>query len=132
VVIAQGVPAHIGAASPGAAAEDADPYAGFLPAADGGGGNEEEPLRAVVFVTEGTPKGTARSAQEYAAPLLVMLGREYARLTFTALHARICDALRGHRPRLVAESWDLDRRLDRRVRMFFDDGSVRDADGADA
>jgi hypothetical protein len=99
-----------------------------LPAADAGGGNEEEALRAVVFVTEGTPKGTARSAQEYAAPLLVMSGREYATLTFAALHARICDALRGHRPRLVAESWD----LDRRVRMFFDDGSVRDADGADA
>jgi hypothetical protein len=128
VVIGQGVPAHVGAPSSGAAPEGADPYAGFLPAADGGGGNEEEPLRAVVFVTEGMPKGTARSAQEYAAPLLVMAGREYATLTFAALHARICDALRGHRPRLVAESSG----PDRRVRMFFEDGSVRDADGADA
>jgi hypothetical protein len=128
VVIAQGVPAHVGAPRPGAAAEHADPYAGFLPAAHGGGGTEEDPLRAVVFVTEGTPKGTARCAQEYAAPLLVISGREYATLTFPALHAKICDALRGHRPRLVAESWG----PDRRVRMLFEDGSVRDADGADA
>jgi transposase len=108
----------IGAASSGAAAEDADPYAGFLPAADDGGGNEEEPLRVVVIVTEGTPKGTARSAQEYAAPLLVMSGREYATLTFAALHAKVCDAVRGHRSTLVAELWG----PDRRVRMFFEDG----------
>jgi hypothetical protein len=128
VVIAQGVPAHVGAPTSGAAAEHTDPYAGFLPAADGGGGSEEEPLRAVVFVTEGTPKGTARSAQEYARPLLVMSGREYATLTFAALHAKICDALRGHRPRLVAELWG----PDRRVRRFFEDGSVGDADGAGA
>lgn len=104
VVIAQGVPAHVGAPRSGAAAEDADPYAGFLPAADGGEGNEEERLRAVVFVTERTPKGTARFAQEYAAPLLVTSGREYATLTFAALHAKLCDALRGDRPKLVAES----------------------------
>jgi hypothetical protein len=126
VIIAQGVPAHVGALSPGAAAEDTEPYASFLLAEDGGGGNDEEPLRAVTFVTEGTPKGTARSAQEYAAPLLVMSGREYATLTFAALHAKVCAALRGHRSRLVAGSWG----PDRRVRMFFKDGSVRDADGA--
>jgi len=128
VVIAQGVPARVGVPSPDAAAEHADPYASFLPSADGGGVNEAEPLRAVVFVTEGTLKGTARSAQEYVAPLLVMSGREYATLVFPELHAKVCDALRGHRPRLVAESWG----PDRRVRMFFEDASVRDADGADA
>ena len=48
-------------------------------------------------------KGTSRSAQEYSAPLLVLSGVEYASVTFSDLHARLCDALRGDRRRLVAE-----------------------------
>ena len=65
-VVAQGVPAHVGA-------EGHDPYDAFLPAlsASVAGG-----LRAVVFVVAGTAKGTSRSAQEYEAPLLVISGAE--------------------------------------------------------
>ena len=43
-------------------------------------------------------------------------------LSFEDLHRRICDALRGDRPRLVAESWE----PDGRVRLRFEDGSVRE------
>ena len=75
-------------------------------------------LRAVVFVREGTPKGTARSAQEYVDPLLVLSGCEYAGSTFGQLHDMMCNALRGHRPRLVAESWG----PDGRGRLVFEDG----------
>ena len=60
-------------------------------------------LRAVVFVVEGTAKGTTRSAQEYSAPLLMLSGVEYASTPFSALHTRLCDALRDDRPRLLAE-----------------------------
>ena len=48
-------------------------------------------------------KGTARSPQEYASPLLVLTGEEYARIPFAELHQRICDALRGNRSPVVAE-----------------------------
>src|SRR6266545_3993135 len=121
-VIAQGVPAHIGRSTSGPASEE-DPYAGFLPPAgaaptDGDG----ETMRAVVFVTQGTPKGTARSPQEYVGPLLVLSGWEYATITFGPLHDMICDALRGHRPRLLAESWG----PDGRGRLLLEDGSARD------
>jgi hypothetical protein len=80
-VIAQGVPAHVGAEVP-------DQYAQFLPALPNAVAVD---LRAVVFVVQGNAKGTNRSAQEYSAPLL------------SDLHARLCDILRGDRPRLVAE-----------------------------
>lgn len=92
-VIAQGVPSHVGA-------ESSDPDASFLPplpssvAAD---------LRAVVIVVEGAAKGTNRSAQEYSTPLLALSGVEYASISFSALHTRLCEALRGDRPRLLAE-----------------------------
>ncbi len=67
-------------------------------------GDDGQTMRAVVFVTEGTPKGTARSPQEYVRPLLLVLsGQEYAATTFGQLHGMICDALRGSRARLVAE-----------------------------
>jgi hypothetical protein len=92
-VIAQGVPAHVGAEAP-------DPYAQFLPALPN---SVAVDLRAVVFVVQGNAKGTHRSAQEYSAPLLVLSGAEYASIPFSDLHARICDTLRGDRPRLVAE-----------------------------
>jgi hypothetical protein len=32
-------------------------------------------------------------------PLLVLTGEEYAKITFEELHTRICDPLRGNRPR---------------------------------
>ncbi len=92
-VIAQGIPAHVGA-------EVADPYSSFLPALPS---SVTVDLRAVVFVVEGTAKGTIRSAQEYSAPLMVLSGVEYTSVRFSDLHARLCDALRGDRPRLVAE-----------------------------
>lgn len=63
---------------------------------------EHEHMRAVVFVTEDRIKGTVRHPQEYVNPLLVLSGEEYARISFEALHKRICDALRGGKPRLVA------------------------------
>ena len=59
--------------------------------------------RAVVFITEGTPKGTARCPQEYVGPLLVLNGEDYARLTFSDLHKRLCEALRGNRAPVIAE-----------------------------
>jgi len=122
-VIAQGVPAHIGRSTWDSAGDEKYPYASFLPAAGTVPADDDaQALRAVVFVREGTPKGTARSAQEYVDPLLVLSGCEYAGSTFGQLHDMICNALRGHRPRLVAESWG----PDGRGRLLFEDGSARD------
>lgn len=109
-VLAQAVPAHVGDGG------GEDPYASFLPSltesiADG--------LRAVVFVAEETEKGTDRSAQEYVAPLLVLSGKEYASMPFSLLHAKLCDALRGDRPRLAAELVQPDGPR----KLFFEDGS---------
>ena len=84
-------------------------------------------MRAVVFITGGTRKGTDRSGQEYVNPLLVLSGHVYATMPFADLHGKICDALRGDRPRLVAESWA----RDGRVRLHFEDGSVREAEPRD-
>ena len=122
-VIAQGVPAHIGASTLGRATDEEDPYAGFLPPAveiptDG----DEQTMRAVVIVREGTPKRTTRSPQEYVSPLLVLSGQEYATIPFEQLHEIICAALRGHRPRIMAESW----KPDGRGRLLLEDGSTRD------
>ena len=58
---------------------------------------------AVVIVTEYSIKGTERSGQEYASPLLLLTGEEYGRMTFQALHERICEALRGNRSPVVME-----------------------------
>jgi hypothetical protein len=60
-------------------------------------------MRAVVFVTEFTEKGTERSGQEYRSPLLVLTGDAYDRITFADLHERICSALRGTRAPVVAQ-----------------------------
>ena len=93
-VPAQGVPAHIGSPTPGYGYEDGDPYAEFLPPpleTDENG--EHEYMRAVVIVTEDTPKGTARCPQEYVDPLLILTGEAYAKETFDVLYWRICDAL---------------------------------------
>jgi hypothetical protein len=123
-VIAQGVPAHIG--SPDEDPEDL--YAAFLPPAIAAPPDDSsQMMRAVVFVTEGTPKGTARSPQEYVNPLLVLSGGEYATVTFEQLHERVCRALRGHRPRLVAEIWG----AGGRGQLFFEDGSATDVDLGD-
>jgi hypothetical protein len=104
-VIAQAVPPHIGSPTPGCGYEDGDPYGAFLPPSvrtDDEG--EAEYMRAVVFVAAGTKKGTARSPQEYIDPLFVLTGEQYAKITFEELHNRICDALRGNRPRLCGSS----------------------------
>lgn len=103
-VIAQGVPPHIGSPTSGNGYEDGDPYADFLPPpVETDENGEAEYLRAVVFVTKGTCKGTARSAQEYRNPLLVLTGKEYATIIFEDLHTRLCDALRGDKPRVIAQ-----------------------------
>ena len=103
-ITAQAVPAHIGSATPGCGYEAGDPYATFLPPALQTDKDGDAPFdRAVVFVTEYSLKGTARSPQEYASPLLVVTGEEYSRLQFGELHRRICDALRGNRAPMVAE-----------------------------
>lgn len=103
-VTAQAVPPHIGSPTPGCGYEAGDPYAAFLPPpvqTDAGGCAPFD--RAVVFVTEYTLKGTPRSGQEYASPLLVLTGEEYARIPFGELHGRLCDALRGNRAKVVGE-----------------------------
>ena len=120
-VTAQGVPAHVGTPTPGFGYEDGDPYVEFLPppvemTADG----DSEFMRAVVIITEETEKGTARSHQEYVNPLLVLSGRDYASMLFAELHARICNALRGKRPGVVAQSWT----ADGGVQLILSDGRI--------
>lgn len=120
-VLAQGVPAHIGTPTPGYGYESGDPYAGFLPPAlRVGQGSSEDDLRAVVFVVSAAQKGTARSPQEYMAPLLVLSGAEYVAVSFQALYDRLCAALRGARPRLVFEIAE----PDGTTKLLFEDGSA--------
>ena len=120
-VIAQGVPAHISSPTPGSGYEDGDPYAAFLPpAVEVPADDDGTALRAVVFVVAGTEKGTTRSGQEYVNPLLVVSGKAYDALSFAELHRRICDALRGDRPRVVLEQWN----PDGSVRLVFDHGRI--------
>ena len=103
-VTAQAVPPHIGSPTPGCGYEAGDPYAAFLPPPVQTDADGDAPFhRAVLFVTEYSLKGTARSGQEYASPLLMLTGEEYARITFAELHRQICDALRGNRSPVVAE-----------------------------
>ena len=76
-VSAQGVPAHIGTPTRGFGYEDGDPYAEFLPpAVEANAEGDSEFMRAVVIVTAETHKGTARSPQEYANPLVILSGPE--------------------------------------------------------
>jgi hypothetical protein len=124
-VIAQGVPPHIGSPTPGCGYEDGDPFAAFLPPPvhtneDG----ESECMRAVVFVTENTPKGTARSPQEYVSPLLVLTGEAYAQMTFDSLYTQICHALRGDKPRVMATYLA----PSGRIRILFEDGTAKEVD----
>lgn len=126
IVIGQGVPAHVGSPTPGCGYEDGDPFAGFLPPPVRTNQNgTADYMRAVVVVTEGTPKGTERSAQEYVDPLLVLAGETYANMTFETLHAGICNALRGDKPRLVATSIA----RDGHVRVHFEDGTEKEVSG---
>ncbi|MBI3371916.1 MAG: hypothetical protein HY017_09205 [Betaproteobacteria bacterium] len=122
-VTAQGVPAHIGSPAPRGEYPNGDPFAAFLPPpVPANEDRDAELLRAVVFVREGTPKGTTRSGQEYVDPLLVLTGEAYAGIPFGALHARVCAALRGDRPRLAATCYA----PDGRVRIVFEDGTSKD------
>ena len=125
-VIAQGVPPHIGSPTPGCGYEDGDLFAAFLPPpvhTDEHG--EAKYMRAVVFVTENTPKGTDRSPQEYVHPLLVVSGEAYGHMTFDDLYTRICNALRGDKPRVVATYLA----PGGRIRILFEDGTAEEIDG---
>ena len=125
-VTAQGVPAYIGSPTPGCGYENGDPYADFLPPPMETDENGEAPyLRAVVFVAKETPKGSARHAQEYQNPLLVLTGTEYATIPFETLHTRLCDALRGDKPRVVAQYLG----PGGEVRVLFEDGTTEEDEG---
>jgi hypothetical protein len=122
-VIAQGIPPHTGSPTPGGCSEDGEPCSAFLPPPvhpneDG----EYESLRAVVFVTEDTPKGTARSPQGAGQPLLVLTGEAYAGMRFDDLYTQICNALRGDKPRVVAEYLA----PGGRIRILFEDGTAKE------
>jgi hypothetical protein len=122
-VSAQGVPAHVGTPTRGFGYEDGDPYADFLPpAVEVTAEGDSEFMRAVVIVTEETHKGTARSPQEYVDPLLVLSGREYASIPFVELHTRICDALRGRGPEVVAQAFTAGDEM----RLVLSDGRILD------
>lgn len=123
-VTAQAVPPHIGSSTPGLGYEDGDPYAEFLPpalATDEDG--DAEFMRAVVIITAETEKGTVRHPQEYSNPLLTLDGKQYASMTFDELHNRICDALRGNRPRLILETLSPDGLHS----LHFEDGTPRNS-----
>lgn len=108
-VLAQGVPAHVGTPTPGYGCTSGDPYEAFLPPALRiGDGSSEDDLRAVVFIVASAQKGTNRSGQEYVAPLLVLSGAEYVAMPFQALHDRLCEALRGSKPRRVLDIFGAD------------------------
>lgn len=114
-VLAQAVPAHVAAIAD-------ESWRTFLPPFPDALAND---LWAVVFVIEGAAKGAAGSGQEYASPLLALSGRAYAAMPFGVLHATLCDALRGNRPRLLAEVL-----LPRgSIRLIFEDGSIVDVAG---
>jgi hypothetical protein len=122
-VRAQGVPGHIGTSTKGFGYDGGDLYAEFLPppvevSADG----NSEFMRAIVIITEGTPEGSARSPQEYLNPLLILTGREYASISFVDLHTRICDALRGKGPEVVAQTLTADGEM----QLILSDGRVLD------
>lgn len=125
-VLAQGVLAHVGTPTPGYGYEAGDPFAAFLPPAVWIGTEaSEDDLRAVVLVVMPAKKGTARAAQEYEAPLLVLTGAEYASIPFQVLRDRICEALRGTRPRLVLEVFG----PDSTGTLVFEDGSTKAGPG---
>ena len=122
-VSAQGVPAHVGTPTRGFSYEDGDPYADFLPpAVEVNAEGDSDFMRAVVIVTEETRKDTARSPQEYPNPLVIISGREYASISFVELHTRVCDALRGTGPEVVAQSFTADDEM----QLVLSDGRILD------
>ena len=118
----QGVPDHIGTPTAGYGYEDGDPYAEFLPPAIPVLDDANSSLRAMVIVKESTPK----VGQQYIVPLLVLSGSEYLALPFQTLYERICDALRGSRPRLVAQLISGDE-----THLFFENGTSRKANDSE-
>jgi hypothetical protein len=122
-VSAQGVPAHVGTPTRGFGYEDGDPYADFLPpTVEVNAEGDSKFMRAVVIVTEETHKGTARSPQEYANPLVILSRPEYVSISFVELHTRVCDALRGTGPRVVAQSFTADDEM----QLVLSDGRILD------
>src|SRR6266536_20334 len=116
-VFGQAVPAHVGTPTEGYGYKSGDPYSGFLPPAIPVADDETDALRAVVIVRENTEK----VGQEYIGALLILSGAEYSALSFQTLHDRICDALRGRRPRLIAEAIGGGER-----RLIFEDDSEKE------
>lgn len=105
-VTAQAVPPHIGSPTSSCGYKDGDPYGEFLPPPiETNEDGEAEYNRAVVFVTDETRKGTARSGQEYVDPLLVLTGEEYAKMPFQVLLDKLEEAIRSG-PRVVIEYFD--------------------------
>ena len=100
--LAQSVRSHIGSPTVDLGYEDGDPNASFLPPPVPDDPDVFRP-RAVLFVTAGAEKGTARSGQEYVRPLLTMTGDAYLPMSFHELHRQLCDALRGDASPLVAQ-----------------------------
>lgn len=68
--------------------------------------------------TNATKAGVSSST---VGALLALSAAEYAVTDFSRLHARICDALRGDRPRFVGESM----RADGRTTLVYEDGTSR-------
>ena len=121
-VLAQGVPEHVGRPTGGSGCEAGDPFGSFLPSTGWEEASETESrFRAVVFVTPGTPKGTDGHPQEYLDPLLVLSGIDYRTTPFPELHAQLCDALRGDRPRIIGQV-----HAGEHTRLLFDDRSHLD------
>ncbi len=51
-------------------------------------------------------------------------GKEYVTITFEDLHTRLCDALRGDKPRVIAQYLE----PGGRVRTLFEDGTTKEND----
>ncbi len=82
------MPPHIGHPS---AYPEGDPYAAILPpvCVD----SEGPYYRAVFICDDKTTKGTERSGQEYVNPVLMLTGKEYARIKWIDLQDKIADAI---------------------------------------
>ena len=93
-VFAQGVPAHIGTLTPGYGYEAGDPYHVFLPPPLRIGADaSEDDLRAVVFVTADTRKGTSRGRAGVRLTAAPAHGAEYRRWCSTTDPRQSCRAM---------------------------------------
>jgi hypothetical protein len=52
----------------------------------------------------------------------MLTGKEYATITFDDLHTRLCTALRGDKPRVIAQYL----KPGGGVRVFFEDGTAKE------